>query len=207
MTTRIPDHPNDEMLREVGGRGFPTIALLSPEGDLIGKHNGPRTAEGFVASIDNAAGLVSARAKVAEGDEAAKTDLLKYELQFGLVETLDAAKKRFEGLTKVSPEQKKELEGLMAGLEFSELMGQRGTLGEEVVAAKAVEMYKAGRIPTGNDAIDFWFYGVLTHARNEEDAELAGKAIEVLGATDVFKDPRNSKMLDEIRKEVAGWGK
>lgn len=195
------------MLRDVGGRGFPTIAVLSPEGELIGKHNGPRNVAGFTKTIDSAAGLVAARAKVEGGDEAAATDVLMYEMQFGLVTSLDAAKKRFEGLKKVSPEQKKELDGLMAGLEFSELMDQKNDLAEGVFETKVMDMYKAGRIPTGDTMVDFWFYGILQPAQERKDAELATKAVEVLGATEVFKDPRNKKMLDEIREEISGYGK
>jgi hypothetical protein len=195
------------MLRDVGGRGFPTIALLSPEGELIGKHNGPRNVAGFTKTIESASGLVSARAKVAEGDKAAMTDVLLYEMRFGMVTSLDAAKKRFEGLEKVSPEQKKELEGLMAGIEFSELMDQREELAEGAFETKVMEMYKAGRIPTGDKMVDFWFYGILQPAQARKDAEMATKAVEVLGATEIFKDPRNKKMLDEIREEIAGYGK
>ena len=195
------------MLKDVGGRGFPTIAVLTPDGDLIGKHNGPRTAEGFVKTIDSADVLLTARAKAAKGDEGAMTDVLMQELKLGIVKSLDDATKRFDALKKVSPEQKEEIQGLLIGLEFDELMDQRGTLGEEVVAAKAVEMYNAGRIPTGENAINFWFYGVLTHARSEEDADLANKAVKILAAMEPFKDPRNAKLLDEIREEIAGYGK
>ena len=105
----------------------------------------------------------------------------------------------------MSPEQKAELEGLLADLEFSDLMGQRQTLGEDGVAAKGYEMYKAGRIPSG-DAVNFWFYGVLTHARNEKDAKLAGEVLDRLGKLDIFKGGRNAKMLKDIREEVAGYG-
>ena len=195
------------MLGTVGGRGFPTIAILSPEGDLIGKHSGPRSVDGFTASIDKASGLLNARAKAAKGDKSAEVDVLLFELGFGLVADLETAKKRLDALEKVTPEQKKELAGLMADLEFSGLMDQRKALGDEALAAKAFEMYEAGRIPTGGRVIDFWFYGVLNYAKNQKDAELALKAVGILAEMEVFKNPRNAKLLDDVREEVAGYGK
>lgn len=195
------------MLRTVGGRGFPTIAILTPTGELIGKHSGPRSVEGFAASIDKASGLVEARAKAAKGDKSAEVDVLTYELSFGLVEDLETAKERLNALENVTPEQKKEIAGLMADLEFSEVMNQRASLGEDALAAKAFEMYEAGRIPTGGRVIDFWYYGILVHARSKKDAELALKAVNVLAKTEIFKSRRYAKMLDEIREEIAGFGK
>lgn len=194
------------MLSTVGGRGFPTIALMSPEGELIGKHNGARSIPGFSSSIDAAAGLVMARKKAAEGDEAAKTDVFMYELDFGLAGDFETATKRFNELKMVSDEQKAKIMGSMAGLEFDSIMAMREDLGEEGVGLKAYEMYKAGRIPTGNTEVDFLFYGVLSYARTKKDAKLATEVADRLAKTEPFKDPRNAKMLEGIREEIAGFG-
>ena len=195
------------MLSTVGGRGFPTIAVMSPEGELIGKHNGARSVEGFSATIDAAAGLVMARKKAAEGDEAAKTDVFMYELDFGLAGDYETANKRFSELKTVSDEQKVKIMGSLAGLEFDAIMAMREDLGEEGVGLKAYEMYKAGRIPTGNSEVDFLFYGVLSHARATKDAKLATEVADRLAKTEPFKDPRNAKVLEDIREEIAGFGK
>ncbi len=198
VTTRIPEHPNDGMLSDVGGRGFPTIALLSPDGELIGRHSGPRSVEGLAAAIDRAAGLINSRAMVAAGDEAAKADLLLYELGFGIVADFKTATQRFEELKKVTPEQEKEIGGLMAGLEFSDVMAQRKTLGGKGVAAKAYEMYQAGRIVTGDIEADFWLSGVLAHAMFQRDIKLGEEVAEKLSKMESFQDPGTAAILKRM---------
>jgi len=50
ITTRIPGEPHDELLKEKGGRGFPTFWFLDPTGKVIGEPKGRSVAD-FEATL------------------------------------------------------------------------------------------------------------------------------------------------------------
>ena len=53
ITTRIPERENDGMLQEKGGRGFPYLAVLDAEGNVVAKVQ-QRSVDGFRSTVDNA---------------------------------------------------------------------------------------------------------------------------------------------------------
>lgn len=200
VTTRIEGRENDGMLRDVGGRGFPTIAFLDSEGDLIGKHNGGRDAAGFNATLAAVESLQAALDRVDKGDVAAAADVLIAEIKLGAYDYDGAVAARKE-LEKVSKEQEKALEGLMIDLEFSTLIRSQRSIGAAAFQEKVLEMVEKNRIPTGDRSWSFWYQGVFPAAVANSDGKLARRALDILEA-DPFFDGENDKYLDKLRDEV-----
>ena len=70
VTSRVDGHPLPDMLYRVGGRGFPTVAVLSAEGEVLAFHDysNPRTIEGFNATIEKAREMQALKAKADKSD-------------------------------------------------------------------------------------------------------------------------------------------
>ncbi len=54
VTTRVDTDKYQTLLRDKGFRGFPSLAFLDAEGEVIAKHSGPRTLEGVKATSASA---------------------------------------------------------------------------------------------------------------------------------------------------------
>ena len=50
ISSGLDGQPSDPMLKHVGGRGFPTIAILNAAGGLLALHAGARSVSGFRAT-------------------------------------------------------------------------------------------------------------------------------------------------------------
>jgi hypothetical protein len=218
VTTHIKGRAHDDLLQQMGGRGWPSFFILDGEGKKWGTVNltafPPEGIGDFTAALDAAvkakADVAELSAKAAKGEEGAKLELLRKELELGHL-THAAAQERVRSLGELDPETTKDLAGRLAAVEFSEL--EVTVKDQESLAAASKEIYamaKAGRIPSGRDAaVGFW-QAVLSYGSANSDPEafeLALKKMEELLSGDprwkAFHD-RMSQRLEELK---AGAGK
>lgn len=181
VTTRIKDRKYDGLLQEKGGRGFPHLVAMSKDGDVTAALTGERTVAGFRAMMEAGAKFESVKSKAVKTTDD-EIFLLKHDVSMGNVK-LDGAKERAAKLKDLTEAQKKEIDGLLLGLEIqASLPTSRNPEENKAQAAAAgkkfAEMWAAGRTPSGDDGAIGGFYSmILEHAESVKDADLFEKAL------------------------------
>ncbi|MBK8979676.1 MAG: hypothetical protein IPM29_27570 [Planctomycetes bacterium] len=91
MTTHIPGRPYDDLLRQKGFGGFPTLCVMDADGEVLYQLPGSdRSIEGFYAAVDRTERLLRARKAVETGEPGARNKLLLLLLDMGQVGFDDA---------------------------------------------------------------------------------------------------------------------
>lgn len=200
MTTRIEGFPNDKMLGEYGGRGFPYLIFIDGEGKKLGEP-GARSVEAFRTTQGTIAEVLSLREKVAKGDKKLASQLLIAELKMGMVD-FPEAKKRMAELKKLSDADKATLAGLLIDAEVAFEMAKVDS--REAMTKfqeKMVAFWKEGKIPTGKAAGDYW-QAVMSWADQNKNI----KAFEA-GVAYMKKqwgsEPRAKSYLETLDKKLA----
>ena len=93
ITTRVPGDPDQGLLYEKGGRGFPTLAFLDADGHMVAKQRG-RSAEAFNATLEGAVQDFFALQERAKKDKDARLELLKKEVELGRIDDFDKMRER-----------------------------------------------------------------------------------------------------------------
>ena len=130
------------------------------------------------------------RAKAEKGDAAAKVDYFVRAAKLGHFKLVDA-KKQAEGL-KLTPEQKKEVDGLLTTLEVRdnlEVMGaaiqkdQAKTKEYRTEAGRKFwKMHEEGRIPTEDNEVGNYYSLILLWAEEEKNVGAFEKSLDALKA-------------------------
>jgi hypothetical protein len=195
-TSRLKEEPYPDLLQEKGGRGFPYLVFLDAEGNVIARHEAERTVDRFQATKARAEAFLELRKKAAQGDRAAKIDLLAARADLQPM-TLEAAKAEAAALSALSPEESARLEPAFLSLEVREIVMSRETSGP-----KLVELWKAGRVPTGGIARAFWS-GLASHAIDSKDRALLADLLARL-RQDYGTDERWKPMIESLEKRLEG---
>lgn len=74
VTTDLLEDRWPDLLSEKGGTGWPHVAFLDAEGEVLLPHKGPDTVEGFAKSAADARTYLAARAAAAGGDRTAAAE-------------------------------------------------------------------------------------------------------------------------------------
>lgn len=181
VTTRIKDRKYDNLLQEKGGRGFPHLVAMNKDGDVTAALAGERSVAGFRAMMEAGSKFEAIRGKAVKTTDD-EIFLLKHDVAMGNAK-LDAAKERAAKLKDLTEAQKKEIDGLLLGLEIQAALPTGRTPDEAKAQAAAAgkkfaEMWAAGRAPTGDDnAIAAFYSMILEHADGTKDAALFEKAL------------------------------
>jgi len=205
VTTRVEGRTYENLLSEKGFSGFPSLAALDDNGDIIAKLSGSRDVAGFKTMMESGAKFMTVRAK-AEKTLDDEVFLLKHDIDMGNVELAEAKDRvgKLEGLTDA---QKVEIEGLLTNLEVKAALGNPTSREEAAVLAEAAskkfaEMWAAGREPTSDDQIQPFFILMLDHAERENDADLFERALGKL--KEKFGDnPRAARFFDAQDERLA----
>lgn len=198
VTSRVTGEPHANLLRDKGFSAFPTLCLLSPDGDVLATvlEAEDRTVPAFTALHARARTVFDLRGKARRGDKAAAKDLFLAELDLDLL-TLAQAQERAAALT-LSEAEKAHVAARQTDLEVRDLLARSRDLGTAKVEAAIAEMARAGRRPTEATAESFW-WTTLTFAANKHDPALAQRAHDEL-AQRFANDKRYEKMLPRWRK-------
>lgn len=198
VTSRVDGEPHGNLLREKSFSAFPTLCLLSPDGDVLATilEAEQRTVPAFTMLHARARTVFDLRGKAKGGDPAAAKDLFLAELDLDLL-TMAQAQERAATVALNEPERV-HVAARLTDLEVRDLLARSRDLGTAKVEATIAEMARAGRRPTEATAESFW-WTTLTFAANKRDAALAESAHDEL-ARRFGRDKRYEKMLPRWRK-------
>jgi len=214
ITTQIEGRKDEKLFSEIGGTGFPHVVAMNPAGKVIGElHWEKRTVDGCRELMKDGKAFTELMAKAEKGDNGARIEYFPKALKLGHFK-LAEAKTYYAGLKNVPAEAKKEIDGLLAGLEMKDILAplsrpimDRAKVKELQVAAgrKLWEMEQGSRVP-GEEDDAITFYALIVIAA-EEDKNLP--AFE--RGLSVLKDRFGSKVkrfidqkqpvLDKLKEE------
>lgn len=134
VTTRIPDRANDKLFSELGGTGFPTFMVLSPEGDVLASQAGALPVEAMKKLATSGRELFvdykAAKAKAEAGDEGAKLTLAILEVRMRKTKFEDFLKAHPD-LSKFSAEDQKVVRGLLGVQHVEKAQKMLGAAGRD----------------------------------------------------------------------------
>lgn len=193
VTTHVKTDPDQDLLGEKGGNGFPYLCILDSEGRVLAQHEGARTAEGFGETMKTAQEFADLRKKAEGGDAAAQAEVFDKDLELNNLKAADA-KAAIAKMKDLSDEKKKAYESKIVGLEVQDIMmefnkaaqdiaqGDKAA-GKKVQAAagrKFIEMKKAGHVPEDEQHMQpFWIF-IMEAAEEAKDAALYEEALKPL---------------------------
>ncbi|MBI3272083.1 MAG: hypothetical protein HYZ53_24020 [Planctomycetes bacterium] len=198
ITSQVKGEPYPDLLHEKGGTGFPYLVFMDAEGNVLSKHNGPRTVAGFEAGLQRVQSLLDARKKAESGDKGAKIEVALLEGELGRIGA-DDAQARVKELGPLSKEQQARLDALLTNGEVSKALEgvQRDRAKALAAGEKFAAMKKAGRMPTDERLLRPFWMALLDYAESKRDVALFEEAFTVLKG-----------MLGEnpmAKKVIEGW--
>lgn len=213
-TSHVEGEPYGNLLREKGFGGFPTMAYLDAEGEVL-TSSMPRSVEGF-QKVHGALGAEQAFAAKAKAGKLSPTDTAKWllaRIDLGKVQ-LDAAQTEYASIEgKLSADLKKEIAPKLIDLEFAQVMTAANAASrarkprEEVTAevtAKLKAMLEAKKIPSDASAFNFWAQ-LLQAGKRDGDEALEARAkteLEALASRDPSKKTAVERVLNPpVRRE------
>jgi hypothetical protein len=176
ITTHIEGRKYDDLLGTVGGKGFPTLCMLDADGKVVAMHESERSVEAFQKTADKAKSFVDLRTKSEAGDKVAMIDYTLLKAEMGQM-TAEELKKALPGLGKLSAEQQKKLDGVLANAMVDEI--QKTAAGEKYAA-----MLAKGMIPIDEQRRGAFYLGLLEYADYKGDAGLFEQALD--GAKEIY---------------------
>jgi len=177
VTSRVEADPYQGLLQEKGGRGFPYLAFLDAEGNVIAKQ-GDRSVEGFEKTLATITDFRALEKKAKAGDRAAGIDAVIAGMELGAYDA-DQAKEKLAKLGPIPKDKQAKIDGMLVNFEVDAMMAKVRTQQQaEEAGRKFAEMEKEGRVPTGRTAWNF--YAVMLAAHEAAgDAEAYEKALGV----------------------------
>ena len=177
ITTRIEGHPYDDLLVKNGFTGFPTLAILDQEGNVLTKDVG-RSVDAMSQAIGGMAVLIDLEKREAAGEEGLEKSLFKARLRLGKIDLVEAKTKLAD--LEFTDAERKELDSILLGKEMMEwLMDPLG--GPDAAMTKVYEAYKAGRRPDSSEQSQSLYYQILLDAAEKaKDAVAFEAAYEVV---------------------------
>ena len=149
VTSRIEGEPYPKLLRQKGGTGFPTLAFLDADGDLLVKYSGARDVDGFSATGEKVRAYLELATHAQQGEQGADLDLFVAGITLGKFKLANARTKA-RAFQDLSAEQTKRLQGALLNLELIE--GYRASYRDKEAAvrlgAQWFAMAKDDRLPT-----------------------------------------------------------
>ena len=147
IMTRIEGHPHDDLLREKGYGGHPTLAFLDPEGNVLARPR-ERTVESFERTLVAIGEYAALEARVAAGETGLAYDrfILEYELMKLRGSAVTRTGKALRGLDEA---QQAKVDAIVLGVEVSDLILKSLGGPAEVNAAgkRMLEILDGGRCP------------------------------------------------------------
>jgi hypothetical protein len=206
IATHLDGVPYDKLLQEKGFRGYPTLAFMDAEGNVVGKPN-DRTVKAFGQSRDALMAIDSIRALAEAGDMKAKVQLLFLEFALGNIKA-GALTSGIEGLAEhATPEQLLEAKqiGLDARIYDLYVAGSRDA--NSGSNEKLVALLNAGELPTpGSRACSVFWNSIGVHAQKLGDAALLRRVAAGMRA-DLASDGRSQATATTYEEVATGLDK
>lgn len=207
ITTKIEGYKDDDLLKRVGGRGFPHLVAMDADGKVLGSPPGRS-----VADFRTMNEYFELKPKAEKGDANTKVEFFIRAIAMGDYKSLDDAKKHLATLKKVSKEQQARIDEGFLVLEIQDVLKpvsenrDRSKMQELQAAAgkTLLEMHKKGRVPKSDGLIGAFYSAILAHAEAVKDISAFEEALKILEekfpqATQFFETKR--KVLDQMKEE------
>ncbi len=202
ITSSVEGDKYQDLLNEKGGRGFPYLAILDADGNVVARP-GSRDVAGFAAAAADGKRYVDLKAKK-DPSVAEQVDLLALEIGLGLVD-YDAAKARADALKDLDDALRARLDDALLPLEVQKHLPQGRNAPREAILAAGktyAGMFKAGRIPKDDESFQPFFILMLDYAEETKDVDLFRTALGKL--TERFgENPRAKGFFDAQQARLA----
>lgn len=206
ITTHIEGRAHEDLLKEVGGRGFPTLKYMDGDGNVLGEPSG-RDVESFQTTLTSIEAVFDLEKRIEAGEKGLEVELFLAKLDMGAYK-YEAAKKKAASFEKLTAEQKKAIAAKMVNLEVESIVDEAMTSegGMAKAAVRFIEIIEEGNLPTGDTAGMFWSI-LMMHAEEVSDVDLFEKALKALraqygeeeGAKEYFDEQQ--KKLDKMKAD------
>jgi hypothetical protein len=204
VTTRITGHPYDGLLSEKGFRGFPSLAFMDAEGNVIARQS-ERTVEGFHKTLDAVKKFMGLKERVAQGEKNLEFPLLAAEWELGTLEW-EPLKQRIAALPKLTKEQQAQADQMLLDAEVLHVSSTvRDAAAMAAAGTRFQEMMTAGYAPGPRAEMTFWSL-LLRWADEKGDLATYEKAAAYM-KNRFSKDPNMAeavKALDARLAELRG---
>lgn len=201
VTTRIEGHPYDGLLKEKGFGGFPTLAFMDAEGNVIATHQGERSVKGFRETNAAVMSFQDLKTRIAKGEKGLEFDLFVAEWNLGTLD-FEKARARVEGMKKLSDAQRTQAKQIVQDADVLNTASSMRQIREQDAAAEAAdaagkhfhEMFEAGYRPGARAESTFW--GMLANwADKNGKVDSLDKAVEWMNKT--YGD--NARMAERLK--------
>jgi hypothetical protein len=202
VTTHLKDHKYDGLLREKGGTGFPTLAILAADGELLVRHEGARTVAGVTATAEKAKKVAELRTRAA-ADPKAALDLLDVEAEAGMVPPAEMIRRAKE-IGAGAPELKPRVDEILFAGEVEELSQQSRKTPETMKAAceKVLGWASEKRVPARSRAFDAFWGIVAEQGRATKDMKLMQRAVDALRESGA-SDKERTQTIANLEAQIA----
>lgn len=199
-TSRCDDEPYPNLLREMGGSGFPTMSYLDADGHLLQQLAFPTTLETCEQAWKELQVWKAMRAEVEAGtaDAIKQVQLFVLELKMGNRPYAEMRQRR--DALQINDAARKETEQPLIDLQFTEIL--RATPREQMAAAgaKFLAMFRQQQIPSSTKETPFW-QAIFAHATEQQDVELFEEVMGFL-RTNRGSDARLQRYLKMLEVQL-----
>ena len=169
MTTRIQGREDDDLLSQKGFQGFPSLAIMDANGEVLKKDLG-RSIPAMNAAVDSIGAYHGLKARIASGEKGLEGKMFMAELAMGKITAAEAKSK--VGALKLSAADSKKVDSLIFDSEFSEWLDKARSrrMPAPEFFGNVHKAFKAGRRPTvGGEAEPMFWQFLLQGAENAAD--------------------------------------
>jgi hypothetical protein len=159
-------------------------------------HNGPRTVDGFRTTVQGAAEFQKLVAKAEKGDAKASLEVFKRRVDQGTIDPAVARAKLDE--LDLPADERGTYEQKITDIELNKILSS--SRDQTDAARKVAAMHEAGRIPTGAQAINYWFL-LAKHGEQTGNPDLLATALAKF-REGVGSNPRAQRQIEEFEKAL-----
>jgi hypothetical protein len=199
ITSRVSTDPHQDLLQKKGGNGFPYIVILDDSGNVVAKHAGARTIEGFEKSLAKANEFFALKAKAEGGDADAAIEVFLAQVEMGHFKPAEAREKA-KSLKGLTAEQAEKVATMATDLEIAEIISSARSQADLPALGKKLAALAAEGKVSKKDAVNQWFF-ISAHAKEAKDAKLLGQAIEEL-KKEQARNPRLKQLVDQLEADL-----
>jgi len=203
VASHLEGVPYDKLLQEKGFGGYPTLAFMDADGEVIGKPN-DRTVAAFSNSRDALMAIDAVREKAAAGDRKAQVELLFLEYTLGSIKA-QALNSGIESLAQyASAEQLAKAEQIRVDARIYELYiaGFNEPNGDST--DKIIAMLHAGELPTpGSLSCNVFWSTIGRRAQQTGNTTLLRRVAKGMHA-DLAADRQSQDMADSLERIAIG---
>jgi hypothetical protein len=203
IATHLEGVPYDRLLQEKGFGGYPSLAFMDAEGNVIGKPN-DRTVASFASSRDALMSIDSVRAKAESGDKNAQVELLFLEFTLGNIKAEELTQ-AVEALA-VHASAKQLARAKQVGLDarIYDLYVASFNDPNSGSSEKMIAMLQAGELPTpGSRSCSVFWSSIGAQAQKSGDTALLRRVSKGMRA-DLASDKQSQEMATNYERIATG---